>query len=54
MPEDIDAKISDEIAGAWFLGIQERHRVAGTSSALEPQKIGHCFLQRALLLLASS
>ena len=44
MPEHVDAEIGDEIAGAGFLGVQERHGVAGTRSALEPKQIGHSFL----------
>ena len=45
MPQHVDPEIGDEIAGARFLGIEERHGVAGTGSALEPQEIGHRFLR---------
>jgi hypothetical protein len=46
VPENIDTKVGDKIAGTRFLCIEKRHCIAGTSTTLQPQEIGH--IERSL------
>ncbi len=41
MPKNVDAEIGDEIACTRFFGIQKRHGVARTGTALKPEEISH-------------
>lgn len=45
LPQNVDPEVGDEIAGARLLCVEERHGVAGTGPALEPQEIRHRFLR---------
>jgi len=45
MPEDIDAKVGDKIAGARLLPTAERHGISGKRFATKPEKVSHHLLQ---------